>query len=113
MKKTKAARAARRGGRGAARVPDRKRPGKADALAAMLTEQVGVVRNAEPGCLAYRLHRSTQDPDLFVFYERYVDAAAFELHRNAPYVLAYRERRQREGLAAGPVEIEMLQALTD
>ena len=88
-------------------------PGKGDALAAMLAEQVGVVRNAEPGCLAYRLHRSAADPDLFVFYERYVDAAAFELHRNAPYVLAYRERRQREGLAAGPVEIEMLQALTD
>lgn len=88
-------------------------PGKADALAAMLAEQVGVVRRAEPGCLAYRLHRSIADPDLFVFYETYVDAAAFELHRNAPYVMAYRERRQREGLAAGPVEIEMLQALTD
>jgi len=88
-------------------------PGKADALAAMLAEQVGVVRKAEPGCLAYRLHRSTTDPDHFVFYETYVDAAAFELHRNAPYVMAYRERRQREGLAAGPVEIEMLQALTD
>jgi quinol monooxygenase YgiN len=88
-------------------------PGKGDALAALLTEQVGVVRNAEPGCLAYRLHRSTQDPDLFVFYETYADAAAFELHRNAPYIAAYRERRQREGLAAGPVEVEVLQALTD
>jgi quinol monooxygenase YgiN len=88
-------------------------PGKAEALAAMLTEQVGVVRKAEPGCLAYRLHRSTQDPDLFVFYETYADAAAFAAHRDAPYVLAYRERRQREGLAAGPVEIEILQALTD
>ena len=88
-------------------------PGKGDALAALLTEQVGVVRNAEPGCLAYRLHRSTQDPDLFVFYETYADAAAFELHRNAPYIAAYRERRQREGLAAGPVEVEVLQVLTD
>ena len=35
-------------------------PGKAEALAAMLTEQVGVVRKAEPGCLAYRLHRFEQ-----------------------------------------------------
>ena len=88
-------------------------PGKGDALAALLTEQVGVVRNAEPGCLAYRLHRSTRDPDLFVFYETYADAAAFALHRDAPYIVTYRERRQREGLAAGPVEIEILQALTD
>jgi len=87
-------------------------PGKGDALAALLTEQVGVVRHAEPGCLAYRLHRSTGDPDLFVFYETYADAAAFELHRNAPYIVTYRERRQREGLAAGPVEVEVLQALT-
>ena len=53
--------------------------GKADALIAMLTEQVGVVRRNEPGCTAYRLHRSTKDPDLFFFYETYVDDAAFEL----------------------------------
>ena len=31
--------------------------GKEAALAALLTEQVGVVLKAEPGCLVYRLHR--------------------------------------------------------
>jgi quinol monooxygenase YgiN len=87
-------------------------PGKADALAAMLTEQAGVVRNAEPGCLVYRPHRSTKDPDLFVFYEQYADEAAFEAHRDAPHIVAYRKRRETEGLAAGPVEIEVLRALT-
>lgn len=87
-------------------------PGKADALAAMLVEQAAVVRAREPGCLDYRPHRSPQDPDLFVFYERYVDAAAFEAHRDAPHILAYRERRAKEGLAAGPVEIEILTPLT-
>ena len=47
--------------------------GKGDALAALLAEQAAVVRKEEPGCLAYRPHRSTQDPDLFLFYETYVN----------------------------------------
>src|SRR6185503_19193732 len=57
--------------------------GKGDALAALLAEQAGVVRKAEPGCLAYRPHRSTKDPDLFIFYEQYNDDAAFDVHRKA------------------------------
>jgi len=35
--------------------------GKGDALAALLTEQVGVVRKAEPGCLAYRLRDASRE----------------------------------------------------
>jgi len=87
--------------------------GKGDALAAMLTEQVGVVRKAEPGCTAYRLHRSVKDPDQFYFYETYVDEAAFELHRNAPYLAEYRARREREGLLDGPVDVQVYRSLTD
>jgi len=52
--------------------------GKGDALAALLKEQVAAVRKAEPGCLIYRPHRSTKDPDLFFFYEQYKDDAAFD-----------------------------------
>ena len=59
--------------------------GKGDALAALLTEQVGVVRKAEPGCLAYRVHRSTKDPEVFLFYETYVDDAAFAAHRRTEH----------------------------
>ena len=58
--------------------------GKGDALAALLAEQAGVVRKAEPGCLVYRPHRSTKDPDLFIFYEMYKDEAAFDVHRKGP-----------------------------
>ena len=87
--------------------------GKGDALAALLTEQVGVVRKAEPGCLAYRLHRSTRDPDLFFFYETYADDDAFAAHRTAPYLAAYRERREKEGLIAGPAEVEVYRPLTE
>lgn len=88
-------------------------PGKGDALAALLAEQAVVVRKAEPGCLAYRPHRSTSDPDLFIFYEQYRDTAAFDAHRTAPHLAAYRERREREGLTEGPVEVEVYRSLTD
>ena len=87
--------------------------GKGDALAALLTEQVAAVRAAEPGCLVYRPHRSTKDPEMFIFYEQYKDDAAFEQHRKAPYLAAYRERREKEGLTEGPPEVDIYRSLTD
>jgi len=86
--------------------------GKADALAALLCEQVDVVRNSEPGCLAYRLHRSTKDPDAFLFYETYVDDAAFDAHRASPHLAAYRKRREDEGLLEGTVDVRVYRAIT-
>jgi quinol monooxygenase YgiN len=86
--------------------------GKGDALAALLIEQAAV-RKAEPGCLVYRPHRSSKDPDLFIFYEQYRDDAAFDLHRKAPHLATYRERREKEGLTEGAVEVEIYRSLTD
>jgi quinol monooxygenase YgiN len=80
-------------------------PGKGDALAAFLAEQVAAVLTSEPGCLAYRAHRSTADPDLFAFYETYVDDAAFEVHRQSPIVAQFRQRRDALGLVAGPAKV--------
>jgi quinol monooxygenase YgiN len=87
--------------------------GKGDALAALLKEQVAAVRKAEPGCLVYRPHRSTKDPDLFLFYEQYKDDAAFDAHRTAPHLAAFRTRREREGLTEGAVEVEIYRSVTD
>lgn len=87
--------------------------GKGDALAALLTEQCGVVRKSEPGCLAYRLHRATNDPDLFLFYETYVDDAALDAHRQSPHLAAYRKRREAEGLTEGAAEVSIFRPLTD
>lgn len=36
---------------------------------------------AEPGCRAYELSRSKDDPRAFVFFEQYDDDAALEAHR--------------------------------
>ena len=87
--------------------------GSADALAALLSEQAAVVRKEEPGCLVYRVHRSTKDPELFLFYEMYVDDAALALHREAPHLAAYRQRREKEGLTEGAVEVEIFRSLTE
>jgi len=87
--------------------------GKGDVLAALLKEQAAVVRKAEPGCLVYRPHRSTKDPDVFIFYEQYKDDAAFDAHRKASHLAAYRERREKEGLTEGAPEVEIYRSLTD
>jgi quinol monooxygenase YgiN len=87
--------------------------GKGDALAALLVEQAAVVLKAEPGCVVYRVHRSTRDPELFLFYETYADDAAFELHRNAPHLAAFRERREKEGLTDGPAEVDVFRSITE
>jgi quinol monooxygenase YgiN len=86
---------------------------RGDALAALLSEQASVVRNAEPGCLVYRVHRSTSDPELFLFYEMYVDDAAFDVHRTAPHLAAYRQRREKEGLTESPAEVEVFRSFTE
>lgn len=87
-------------------------PGKGDALAALLVEQAATVRSTEPGCLAYTAHRSTSDPELFLFYEVYEDDAAFDLHRRSTHLAVYRERREAEGLVAGPAQVETFRPLT-
>jgi quinol monooxygenase YgiN len=87
--------------------------GKGDALAALLSEQAATVKRAEPGCLVYRAHRSIEDPELFVFYETYVDDAAFEFHRKAPHLAAYRERREREALTDGAAEVQVFRSITE
>ena len=87
--------------------------GKADLLAALLTEQCAIIRKTEPGCLVYRVHRSTQDPDAFLFYEIYADDAAFDAHRASPHLAQYRKRREDEALLDGAVDVRVYRAITE
>lgn len=57
--------------------------GFGDQVAALLTEMTPFSK-AEPGCRAYIINRSIDDPNTFLLYEQYTDAAAFDAHRDNP-----------------------------
>jgi quinol monooxygenase YgiN len=60
------------------------KPGHGDTVEAALRRMAPLVLAQEPGCTQYRVHRSTETPDLFLLYEEYVDQAAIEAHRRMP-----------------------------
>ena len=70
--------------------------GKAADFEAVALKLVAAVAANEPGCLLYRPHRSTADPEVFVFYEVYRDAAAFV------FLIALRRRGGPERRPAHP-----------
>ena len=55
-----------------------------DALRAELLKMIAP-SNAEPGCRQYQLHEDRERKGRFVFIERWIDAAAFEFHKQTPH----------------------------
>ncbi len=56
------------------------KPGMKKAFEAVAKELVAKVNANEPGCRLYALHHGEQ-PNTYVFMERYADQAAAEAHR--------------------------------
>ncbi len=54
-------------------------PGRADDLQALYLKRLEYFRKAEPDA-TFRLHRSTKDPNTFLWYEVYPSQAAYENH---------------------------------
>lgn len=80
-------------------------PGKEDELKAVLTEMVGNVKTHEAGAVtAYSLHVSDTDPTLFMFYEQYANAEAFDAHGKTDHMRAMGAKLG--GLLAGRPVIE-------
>jgi quinol monooxygenase YgiN len=44
---------------------------------------------AEPGCVQYDLHQGTEDPNTFVFYERWKTPADLAEHARRPHMVAF------------------------
>lgn len=80
-------------------------PGQGDALERLLHAQ------ATPGALLHRGHRSTSDPDRFLFYERFADRAAYERQAQSSARDAFRRRIAEAGLADDAVEVELYRAI--
>ncbi|MCS6878888.1 MAG: antibiotic biosynthesis monooxygenase [Geminicoccaceae bacterium] len=68
------------------------RPGQMDAFLPLLEQHARNSRAHEPGCLQFDVVRDGTDPDRAFVYEVYRDEAAFEEHKKAPYLAAFRER---------------------
>ncbi|WP_294640058.1 putative quinol monooxygenase [uncultured Aureimonas sp.] len=48
---------------------------------------------AEKGCLNYDLHRSAQDPGLFVFHENWESRALWDAHMNSAHIQAFSQKQ--------------------
>lgn len=59
-------------------------PGTEQVLLTQIDALVASTR-AEPGCINYDFHQHTSEPQRFVFYENFVDQAAFDAHFAQPY----------------------------
>ncbi len=44
---------------------------------------------AEPGCLMFHAHRSTDDPRVFFLYEQYVDESGYQAHMETEHFTNY------------------------
>ena len=81
-------------------------PGREDELQARFLKTVEFVRKAEPNTV-YRLHRSTKEPAVFLWYEVYESQTALDNHRNVVLPAFLKEHGPRpEGIFARPPETE-------
>lgn len=60
-------------------------PGAGDRIESALREMAEAVAREEPACLTYHAARSTEETDVFVLYEEYLDEAALLAHRETPH----------------------------
>jgi quinol monooxygenase YgiN len=86
------------------------KPSREGDVEATLVKMAAAVRQHEPECLIYRPHRSTGEPTVFYFYEQYRTDAAFEFHRTAPHLAAF--RAELKELVSRPSEIDLYRSLT-
>jgi quinol monooxygenase YgiN len=61
------------------------KPGRSEDLGKRLATLVEPTR-AEAGCLNYDLHRSTEDPAVWMFYENWRSKADLDAHIQQPYL---------------------------
>lgn len=71
------------------------KPSHAESFDQLVAETVPQIRAQEPGTLDYTVHRVEGRPDQRIFYERYVDRAAFEAHEEQPHTKRFLEERQQ------------------
>jgi quinol monooxygenase YgiN len=88
-------------------------PGREAELEARLMGSVSFVKKAEPN-ITYRLHRSSKEPTVFLYYEIYPSQAAFDRHRTETIVMWRKEAGPPpEGIFSRPPEVEVYKMLAE
>jgi len=88
-------------------------PGREAELEARFLRSVQFVKQAEPN-ITYRLHRSTKEPTVFLYYEVYPSQAAFDHHRTQTLAAFRKEAGQPpEGIFSRPPEVETYRLLAE
>ena len=67
------------------------KPGKEQALEATLTGLIGPTLK-EQGCINYDLHKSTDNPSAFMFYENWASKEAHAEHLTTPHLKHWIEK---------------------
>jgi quinol monooxygenase YgiN len=86
------------------------KPERREELYRILMTQVAPTR-AEEGCESYDFHCDQADPNVFVFYENYVNRDAWEAHLKMSHLQPFFGRQDE--LLAKPVDIRVLNMLSD
>ena len=85
------------------------RDGMGERVQAECLALVGASRQ-DRGCISYDLHRSTDDPDVFLFFERWESREDVDRHLEMPHSVLFDEKT--EGLLDGPEEITFWEAVS-
>lgn len=64
------------------------REGEADKVAEAIRKITPLSRQ-EPGIVVYQPHRDPENPNVFFFYEQYVDAGAYQAHLDSEHMQQY------------------------
>ena len=84
------------------------KPGKEQELENACRAMVAQVQS-ETGVFIYTLHRCTDNPRKFFFYEKYADSQAVDFHCNTSYLQAF--LKQLPALINGEADIEFYEEI--
>lgn len=68
------------------------KPGLEEEMVQELRALVGPT-HAEPGCIAYEMHRSQEDPGLVMFTESWASRPEWDAHMASPHLAAFGARQ--------------------
>ncbi len=85
------------------------KPGKENMLAEEIAKLTKVVKDEESGCIMYISHVSTENPTEFIFFEKYTDQNALDIHLETPHFKALAQKF--DDLLDAPPVLEKLKEL--